>query len=257
MASQILYSVDEAAGIARVTLDRPERRNALNRALVEELKEALDLAESDERVRVIVIAGSGPDFCAGADLRELQQAVEAGPEVSLAEAMALGNLFILIRKISKPVVALVHGQALAGGAGLATACDLVLARSDARLGYPEVRLGFVPAMVMAILRRSLGEKRAFEMIALGNSIDADTAHRFGLVNRVFEAGSFDQEAAAFLESLASRSASAVALSKRLLYQIEGASFEAAIQEGARVNVIARETDDCRDGVRRFLERADR
>lgn len=257
MASQILYSVDEAAGIARVTLDRPERRNALNRALVEELKEALDLAESDERVRVIVIAGSGPDFCAGADLRELQQAVEAGPEVSLAEAMALGELFILIRKISKPVVALVHGQALAGGAGLATACDLVLARSDARLGYPEVRLGFVPAMVMAILRRSLGEKRAFEMIALGNSIDADTAHRFGLVNRVFEAGSFDQEAAAFLESLASRSASAVALSKRLLYQIEGASFEAAIHEGAQVNVIARETDDCREGVRRFLERADR
>ncbi len=257
MASQILYSVDEAAGIARVTLDRPERRNALNRALVEELKEAIDLAESDERVRVIVIAGSGPDFCAGADLRELQQAVEAGPEVSLAEAMALGELFILIRKISKPVVALVHGQALAGGAGLATACDLVLARSDARLGYPEVRLGFVPAMVMAILRRSLGEKRAFEMIALGNSIDADTAYRFGLVNRVFEAETFDQEAAAFLESLASRSASAVALAKRLLYQIEGASFEAAIHEGARVNVIARETDDCREGVRRFLERADR
>ena len=119
MASQVLYSVDEGTGIARVTLDRPERRNALNRALVEELKEALTLAESDERVRVIVIAGSGPDFCAGADLRELQQAVEAGPEVSLAEAQALGDLFILIRKIETPVVALVHGQALAGGAGLA------------------------------------------------------------------------------------------------------------------------------------------
>ena len=257
MASQILYSVDEGVGIASVTLDRPERRNALNRALVEELKGALTLAESDERVRVIVIAGSGPDFCAGADLRELQQAVEAGPEVSLAEAQALGDLFILIRKIEKPVVALVHGQALAGGAGLATACDLVLARSDVRLGYPEVRLGFVPAMVMAILRRSLGEKRAFEMIALGDSIDADTAYRFGLVNRVYEAESFDQESAAFLETLASRSASAVALSKRLLYQIEGASFEAAIHEGAQVNVIARETDDCREGVRRFLERADR
>ena len=257
MASQILYSVDEGAGIARVTLDRPERRNALNRALVEELRETLALAESDERVRVIVIAGTGPDFCAGADLRELQQAVAAGPEVSLAEAQALGDLFILIRKIETPVVALVHGQALAGGAGLATACDLVLARSDARLGYPEVRLGFVPAMVMAILRRSLGEKRAFELVALGDSIDADTAYRFGLVNRVFEASSFEEEAAAFLETLASRSASAVALSKRLLYQIEGASFEAAIREGAQVNVIARETEDCREGVRRFLERADR
>ena len=257
MASQVLYTVDEGAGIARITLDRPERRNALNRALVEELKDSLALAESDERVRVIVIGGSGPDFCAGADLRELQEAVQAGPDASLAEARALGDLFVLIRKLEKPVVALVHGQALAGGAGLATACDLVLARADARLGYPEVRLGFVPAMVMAILRRALGEKRAFELIALGDSIDADTAYRFGLVNRVFEAESFDQETRAFLETLASRSASAVALSKRLLYQIEGASFEAAIHEGAQVNVIARETDDCREGVRRFLERADR
>ena len=212
MASQVLYTVDEGAGIARITLDRPERRNALNRALIEELKDSLALAESDERVRVIVIGGSGPDFCAGADLRELQEAVEAGPDASLAEARALGDLFVLIRKLGKPVVALVHGQALAGGAGLATACDLVLARADARLGYPEVRLGFVPAMVMAILRRSLGEKRAFELIALGDSIDADTAYRFGLVNRVFEVESFDQETRAFLETLASRSASAVSMS---------------------------------------------
>ena len=134
---------------------------------------------------------------------------------------------------------------------------IVGARASLRDGLPEVRLGFVPAMVMAILRRSLGEKRAFELIALGDSIDADTAYRFGLVNRVFETESFDREAGAFLETLASRSASAVALSKRLLYQIEGASFEAAIHEGAQVNVIARETDDCREGVRRFLERADR
>ena len=125
MASQVLYTVDEGAGIARITLDRPERRNALNRALVEELKDSLALAESDERVRVIVIGGSGPDFCAGADLRELQEAVEAGPDASLAEAQALGDLFVLIRKLEKPVVALVHGQALAGGAASpprATSC---------------------------------------------------------------------------------------------------------------------------------------
>jgi len=256
MATPVRYEIDEGTGIARITLDRPERRNALNRALVEGLNDLLVRAEADERVRLIAIAGSGPDFCAGADLRELQEAVEAGPDASLAEAQALGDLFVLIRRLEKPVVALVHGRALAGGAGLATACDLVLARADARLGYPEVRLGFVPAMVMAILRRSVGEKRAFELIALGNSIDADTAYRYGLVNRVFESDAFDQDAGDLLETLASRSASALALSKRLLYEIDGASFEAAIRAGAQVNVIARQTDDCREGIRRFLDRAD-
>jgi methylglutaconyl-CoA hydratase len=256
MATQLRAAIDESAGIARITLDRPERRNALNRALVEELKNALRAAQADEQVRVVAIAGAGPDFCAGADLRELQEAMDAGPDASLEEAQALGDLFVLIRTLEKPVVALVHGRALAGGAGLATACDLVLARADARFGYPEVRLGFVPAMVMAILRRSVGEKRAFELIALGNSFDADTAFQFGLVNRVLSLDSFESDATAFLEELSSRSASALVLSKRLLYQIDGASFEAAIREGAKVNVIARQTDDCRDGVRRFLERAD-
>lgn len=255
MTTQVRSQIDADTGVARLTLNRPERRNALNRALVEELKDSLSRAESDVSVRVIALAGAGPDFCAGADLRELQEAVEAGPEASLAEAQALGDLFVLIRRLEKPVVALVHGQALAGGAGLATACDLVLAGDDARFGYPEVRLGFVPAMVMAILRRSVGEKRAFELIALGNSIDADTAYRYGLVNRVFSAESFDRETGSFLETLASRSASALALSKRLLYQIDGASFEEAIRAGAQVNVIARQTEDCREGVRRFLDRA--
>lgn len=255
MDTRIRSQLDEATGVLRLTLDRPERRNALDRSLVEELKETLAGAGDDDRARVIAIAGSGPDFCAGADLRELRAAVDAGPEASLAEAQALGDLFVLIRGLEKPVVALVHGRALAGGAGLATACDLVLARADARFGYPEVRLGFVPAMVMAILRRSVGEKRAFELIALGDPIDADTACRFDLVNRVFAEDAFERETAAFLENLSSRSASALALSKRLLYEIDGASFEAAIRVGAQVNVIARMTDDCRAGVERFLERA--
>ena len=256
MANEVRSAIEEDTGIARITLDRPERRNALDRALVEELKDSLALAEADDRVRVIAIAGAGPDFCAGADLRELQEAVEAGPEASLVEAQALGDLFLLIRRLEKPVVALVHGRALAGGAGLATACDLVLASDDAQLGYPEVRLGFVPAMVMAILRRSVGEKRAFELIALGDSIDAATALEYGLINRVFPAASFDPDSAAFLETLGARSASALALSKRLLYQIDGASFEASIRAGAQVNVIARLTDDCREGVRRFLARSE-
>ncbi|MDP2470581.1 MAG: enoyl-CoA hydratase-related protein [Candidatus Palauibacterales bacterium] len=255
MISQLLHETDGKAGIATITLNRPERRNALNRALVEELKESLTRAGEDERLRVVAVRGSGPDFCAGADLRELQEAVQAGPEASLEDAQALGDLFLLIRRLEKPVVALVHGRALAGGAGLATACDLVLAAADAQFGYPEVQLGFVPAMVMAILRRAVGEKRAFELITLGHSIDAETASRYGLVNRVFPAADFDRECEAFLADLGTRSASALALSKRLLYQIDGASFESAVRAGAQVNVIARLTEDCQEGVRRFLDRS--
>jgi methylglutaconyl-CoA hydratase len=129
---------------------------------------------------------------------------------------------------------------------------MVVAAEGAHLGYPEVRLGFVPAMVMAILRRAVGEKRAFELVALGDVIDAATAREWGLVNRVLPEATFRAEADAFVAELASRSAYALALSKRLLYQIDGASFEAAIRAGAQVNALARLTDDCQDGIRAFL-----
>lgn len=250
----VRYEVDGDAGVARVVLDRPERRNALNAAMVDQLKEVLARTAADEQVKVVAIQGAGPDFCAGADLREIADAVEAGVQANLADAESLGELFLLLRRLEKPVVAVVHGRALAGGCGLATACDLVLASSDARFGYPEVRLGFVPAMVMAMLRRSVSESRAFEMIALGTTIDAGTAARYGLVHRVFPAEEHDERVAEFLVELATRSGSALALCKRLLYQIDGLDFERSIRAGADVNVIARLTDDCREGMRRFLER---
>jgi len=245
--------VDGKAGIARIILNRPERRNALNAGMVTELMDSLALADADERIRVVALSGAGPDFCAGADLEEIREAVEQGILASLVDAEALGELFLLLRRLDTPVIAVVHGRALAGGCGLATACDLVLASSDARFGYPEVRLGFVPAMVMAILRRSVGEKRAFELISLGETIGADSAESIGLVNRVFPVDRFEAEVDGFLRELSSRSASAVSLSKRLLYQIDGASFEAAIRAGAQVNALARLTDDCRDGIDSFLD----
>jgi methylglutaconyl-CoA hydratase len=250
----IRNEIDPRAGVARIVLNRPDRRNALGAELVAELKESLALAEADDRVRVVAIAGEGPDFCGGADLREVRESVEEGVLASLLDAESLGDLFLLLRRMETPVVALVHGRALGGGCGLATACDLVLASEGARLGYPEVRLGFVPAMVMAILRRSVGEKRAFELVALGDAIDAATARDWGIVNRVFPDATFREDAAAFVADLASRSVSALALSKRLLYQIDGASFEASIRAGAQVNALARLTDDCQEGFRAFLER---
>jgi methylglutaconyl-CoA hydratase len=243
-----------AEGIARVTLDRPEKRNALSPELVADLKDALRAADADEGVRVVALAGAGKDFCSGADLSALQVIAEGSAMENLEDVDALAELFMLPRRMRKPVVALVRGRALAGGCGLATACDLVLAAEGAQLGYPEVKIGFVPAMVMAILRRSVSEKRAFELIVGGEAVSAAEAERIGLVNRVFPDDAFDSAADAYLRELASRSASAVQLSKRLLYHTDALAFEAAVRAGADVNVVARMTDDMKAGVARFLER---
>jgi methylglutaconyl-CoA hydratase len=245
---------DVQGSVATLLLDRPEKRNALSGELILAIGEAVARAAEDPAVRVLAVRGAGSDFCAGADLAELARLQQMGPEESLADAQRLGDLLIRLRRCSKPIVAVVHGKALAGGAGLATACDLVLARADAELGYPEVHLGFVPAMVMAILRRKVPEGRAFELVARGDRIGAAEAERIGLVNRVFPAETFDADVEAYLTSLAERAPSAVSLSKRLLYGMDGVAFEDAIARGAEVNAIARLTEACREGVQRFLER---
>ena len=253
MSEVLRYSV--AGGVATLLLDRPEKRNALNRELVEALGAALEHAEADPGVHVIALRGAGTDFCAGADLAELERIAGLGAEESLADAQRLGDLFVRMRRCTRPLVAVVQGRALAGGCGLATACDLVLAHEGAELGYPEIHLGFVPAMVMAILRRKLPEGRAFELVVRGDRMGAAEAERVGLVNRVLPGASFEADVDAYLATLASRPPSAVSLTKRLLYGLEGASFEDGIARGAEVNVLARMTEACREGVRRFLARS--
>src|ERR671917_36912 len=194
--SPVLYAVEGA--VALVTLNRPEKRNALNDALVRGLKDALRAADADETVRAVLVNGAGADFCSGADLSALRKISESSIIENLEDAGSLMELFALIRRVRVPVVAAVRGRALAGGCGLATACDLVLAARSARFGYPEVKLGFVPAMVMAILRRNVSEKRAFELITRGAEIGAREAERLGLVNHVFEDGAFESEVEGFV-----------------------------------------------------------
>lgn len=251
-APEVLLARREG-GVARLVLNRPEKRNALNAELVEALKTALREADADPAVRVVAVEGAGKDFCSGADLSALRTIAEGGVMENLEDVEGLAELFLLPRRMRKPVVALVRGRALAGGCGLATACDLVLAAESAQLGYPEVRIGFVPAMVMAILRRNVGEKRAFELVVDGRPIPAAEAERVGLVNRVVPDDRFAEEADAWLAALAERSASAVQLSKRLLYHSDAMGFEAAVRAGADLNVLARMTDDMQAGVRRFLD----
>ena len=252
MTDQVLYSVE--GSVARVTLNRPEKRNALNDAVIAGLKENLKKAAADKNVRVVVIAGAGKDFCSGADLSALQKIAGASVAENSEDARSLLELFLLIRALQVPVVAAVTGRALAGGCGLATACDLVLASASARFGYPEVKIGFVPAMVMAILRRNVSEKRAFELITRGAEISAEQALAFGLVNQVFADESFDADVRGFTSEFEKMSASAMGLTKTLLYQMDGLAFPEALETGADVNVIARLTDDCQQKVAKFLSR---
>jgi len=243
----ILYQVEQ--GIVRITLNRPEKRNALNAALISELKKAV--LSSD---RLIVLTGAGSDFCSGADLSGLHNLAEASLLDHMASAREMADLFIAMRRYPHPIIAAVRGRALAGGCGLANAADIILAGESAQFGYPEVNIGFVPAMVMAILRRSVSEKRAFELITTGDVISAQTAFDYGLINRVFADETFDVDVQAFALKLASKSQSALMLSKRLLYQIDTTNFEAAIEAGVQINAIARSTEDCKQGIERFLKK---
>ena len=240
--------------VARITLNRPAKRNALNDALILGLKEALREVDGNEAVRVAVVTGAGADFCSGADLSSLQKISQSSVIENLEDARSLMELFELIRRVRVPVVAAVRGRALAGGCGLATACDIVLASASARFGYPEVKIGFVPAMVMAILRRNVSEKRAFELITRGAEISAAEAERIGLVNQIFDDDEFESEVSAYVQGFDKVSRSAVMLSKRLLYQMDGMSFEAALQSGVDTNAIARMTEDCQQGIARFLKK---
>jgi methylglutaconyl-CoA hydratase len=240
--------------VAYITLNRPEKRNALNDSLVAALKADLARSAAEDSVCAVVIKGAGTDFCSGADLSVLQKIAEGSILDNLADAESLGDLFNQIRTLPIPVIAAVHGRAFAGGCGLATGCDVVLASKSALFGYPEVKIGFVPAMVTAILRRNVSEKRAFELLTRGFEFDTTTAEIFGLVNEVFDDSNFEESVKTYAEGYGKLSRSAVSLTKRLLYQMDGQNFGDAMQSGATINTIARMTDDCQNGIAKFLKK---
>src|ERR1043166_5693589 len=248
--SVVIYEVE--GGVARVTMNRPEKRNALNDELIGGLKSALHRAHDDHEIRVVILSGAGSDFCAGAGLSALQKIANASVAENLDDARSLMELFTVLREVRVPVIAAVRGRALAGGCGLALGCDLVIAETEARFGFPEVKIGFVPAMVMTILRRNTSEKRAFELISMGGEISAGEAASFGLINRAVDASSFDSEVSGLAAKLVGLSASAITLSKQLLYKIDSLSFAESLESGVDVNVTARMSDDCKKGIARFL-----
>jgi methylglutaconyl-CoA hydratase len=240
--------------IRYLILNRPEKRNALNDALVAALKQALLKADADDNLRAMVIKGAGNDFCSGADLSALQKISESNYEENLEDAQGLAELFSIIRNVKIPVVSAVHGRALAGGCGLATGCDIVLSTDTARFGYPEVKIGFVPAIVTAILQRNVSEKQAFELITQGFEFSAAEAKGYGLVNRIFAETTFEADVRNYVAVYEKVSRSAVMLSKKLLYEMDGMPFDDALELGSEINAAARMTDDCKAGIEKFLKK---
>ena len=242
---------------ATLTLNRSGKRNALNAALVGELKDALGAAAEDESVRTVVLTGAGSAFSAGADLASLEALQEASPEENLADSEHLAELFEQIYRHPKPVIAKVNGHAIGGGAGLAAVCDFAFAAEDAKIGFTEVRIGFVPAIVMIFVRRKLGETMARDLLLRGRLLSAEEAVEIGLVARAVPAGELDAEVDALADELAREtSPAALRLTKEALAQTSGMGLSEALSYATRLNALARSTDDCQAGIRAFLEKRD-
>jgi methylglutaconyl-CoA hydratase len=222
--------------------------------MADDLFSALSQLEAEGGIRVIHLGADGDDFCMGADLDALERTMDAGNDAHRADAEAVGRVMLAIRALMKPVVCSVRGRALGVGAGLATACDVVLAHEGAELGFPEIRSGFVPAMMMTMLRRSVGEKHAADLVLTGRVINAEEAERIGLVSRVVPAARFDDDINDTLLQVAESPATALALTKWLFYKLDSLGFEDGIAAGVVTNVEARATDDFRKGLRASVDR---
>lgn len=245
-------------GIRHIRLNRPDKRNALDRLMVEELYQALEEADRDEAVRAIVLGGNGSAFCAGADLAYLRELAAYSIVDNMDDSSALASTLHAIWKSSKPVVARVHGPAIAGGCGLATICDIVVAVESAKFGYTEVGIGFVPAIVMAFLIRKAPQMSTRELLLTGRIFDAREAYERGLVTTVVEdEAALDLHIETLCSSFRKADPTAISLTKQMLTALDGMSLEASLDYASRMNAAARMTPGCQEGIRRFLEKVDR
>jgi methylglutaconyl-CoA hydratase len=237
-----------------LTLNRPDRRNALSQALLAELGDALSRASSQAGPRAIVLTGAGPVFCAGMDLKEAAEPIP-GPEAerkAIGDVQAIADLIAQVHQTPKPVIAALNGDAYAGGAGLASACDFVIASELARIGYPEVKRGLVAAIVMHDLVAQVGARRARALLLGGEPITADEAERWGLVNRVVPADRCLDEAIALGRALVAAGPQAIATTKRLIDEATG--HPADLRGPAAVSAAVRVSEEAEEGLRAFLEK---
>ncbi|HUH34068.1 MAG TPA: enoyl-CoA hydratase-related protein [Daejeonella sp.] len=241
--------------VAYITLNRPEKRNALNPELVVALIGAFAKANQDQDVKVIVLNANGDVFSAGADLLYLQQLQSNSYDDNVADSAALKDLFYTIYTSPKAVIAQVEGHAIAGGCGLASVCDIVFSVPEAKFGYTEVKIGFIPALVACFLVRKTGEARTKELLLSGELIDATTASTYGLINFICAKDSIREAVNTYAEKLVSgTSAQSVSLTKQLLNLAQNMTLEESLDEAVNFNATARATTDCKRGIAAFLNK---
>lgn len=237
-----------------ITINRPEVRNALSQALIAELSQALQEAAADTNVRIIILTGVGKAFCAGLDLAELKEISRRSTEENRQDSAKIARLLEHIYYNPKPVIAALNGHAVAGGAGIASACDFVLMAEQAKFGYSESRIGFVAAIVAVYLIRQVGERQARDLLLSARLINAAEAHSMGLVNAVYPVELVLEKALELAQQLQQNAPSSLSLSKSLLANLYGMGFSESINYASELNALARSTDELKEGVQAFLDK---
>ena len=247
------YNCEERVGF--ITLNRPEKRNAINAQFVSELKEAFTHAKKDTDCKVIVLKAKGDAFCAGADLSYLQELQSNSYDENLADSTHLMELFKQIYTLPKLVIAQVQGHAIAGGCGLASVCDLAIASTESKFGYSEVKIGFIPSIVSVFLIKQIGVAKSKELLLTGKIVSAEQAQSFGLINKVSTKENLESCVMDIAQSLVkTASADSLALTKQLINGVSDKSISEGFKWAAEMNAKARETNDCKKGIAAFLNK---
>ncbi|MBM4173593.1 MAG: enoyl-CoA hydratase/isomerase family protein [Ignavibacteria bacterium] len=246
--------IEEQGGIATVRLNRPEKRNALGPALLSEIQAAFSSLGARKDISVIILEGAGKAFCAGADLEYLEHMSGFSIQENHQDSLHLKTAFHAVYTCPKPVIAKVHGPAIAGGCGLATVCDFIIAGESAIFGYSEVKIGFIPAIVMVYLLRKIGDTKARRLLLSAENISAIEAEHIGLITQCVPDGELNNAVQTLAETLLKNSSSSMALTKDMLANLHGMSLEAGLNYAASMNAFTRMTDDCKHGIQSFLNK---
>ena len=239
--------------VSTITLNRPDKRNAINTQMIAELQSALDSVEKTHD-RVVVLTGAGTSFCAGMDLSLLQAIATQSPSENQEDSRRMAKMFRRIWSYTKPMIAAVNGHALAGGCGIATLCDFTVAVPEAKFGYTEVKIGFLPAIVSVFLTRQIGDKRARDLLLTGRLIEAAEARELGMINEIVPHDQLMRRAKELAEVLIAASPSSVTRAKRLLVSAAAASLDADLERAVLENARMRCTPDFKEGLASFLEK---
>ena len=246
--------VEHRDAVATITLNRPDKRNAITTTMMAELQTALDAIEKNHSVRVVILTGAGTCFCAGMDLEMLAAIAQQSPTENQEDSRRIAKMLRRLWSYPRPLIAAVNGVAYAGGCGIATLCDFTLATPEARFGYTEVKIGFLPAIVSVFLTRQIGEKRSRDLLLTGRIIQAQEAKEFGMVTEVVPADRLLDRANELAAELIAASPSSLARAKHLLVSAAAPGIDHDLERAILENARIRCTPDFKEGVASFLEK---